>query len=76
MPQIEQVTRYKFNGKEYKTLNKIKQEIEDDLGKIIDSMDVTMTPRQKLNIFNTLVSSKSQVIKLLVVLQELGNGRL
>jgi hypothetical protein len=73
MPQIEQVTRYKFNGKEYKTLSKIKQEIEDDLGKIIDSMDVTMTPRQKLNIFNSLVSSKSQVIKLLAVLQELGN---
>lgn len=65
--EIIEVTRYKFEGVEYPSLAKVKTEIENQLGAIIDKMDVNLTPKQRLNILAAMTKDKKQIVKLLTV---------
>lgn len=65
--QIHKVEIYKYNGQTFTSLEAVKTHIENHLGVIIDSFDVTLTPSQKLKIFDGLVKNAKQVTTLLNV---------
>lgn len=65
--EIETITRYKFDGVEYDSIDKVKTEIENRIGKIIDYSDVTLTPKQKLNIHKAICEHKKELKKMLNV---------
>lgn len=71
---IEQVTSYKFNGKEYRNLAAIKTDIENRIGEIIDC-DVTLTPKQKLNMLKAIVTNKAKLHSLLDVSFTIEDGK-
>lgn len=69
--EIQQITRYKLEGKEFDSLPKVKTEIENRIGAIIDKMDATLNSKQRLNILKALVKDKSALAKLLTVTFEI-----
>lgn len=64
---ITEIKRYKFDDKEYKDLPAVKTEIQNRIGEIIDYSDVTLTPKQKLNLFKAIVKYKGVLRNLLNV---------
>lgn len=65
--EIKKITRYKLNGVEYPDLAKMREHCENQLGAIIDKFDVTLTPKQKLNILNGLTANHVELRKWLSV---------
>lgn len=65
--EIKTITRYKFDSKEYNSLSEIKTDIENRIGKIIDYSDVTLSPKQRLNIFNAIIENKAEINRLLTI---------
>lgn len=65
--EIQEITRWRFDGKEYNTVDAIKTEIENRIGKIIDYSDVTLNPKQRLNIHKAICENKTELRKLLSV---------
>lgn len=47
---------YKYQGKDFKSLEQLKKQVENDLGKIIDDIDVSLTPLLKLKIFEQITA--------------------
>ena len=68
---IKRMYIYIYNGKEYKTLNQITQELENSIGRIVDGFSITMTPMQKLAVYRGLVANKEELCKLLETQSEL-----
>jgi hypothetical protein len=64
---ITTVTTYKLNGKEFKSLAAIKTHLENSIGAIIDYSDVTLTPKQKLNLLAAIIKNKKELVYLLSV---------
>lgn len=62
MASITEVRKYTFEKKEYTTLQQIKTVVENKLGIFIDTLDVTLTPKQKLNILQGLIAYKTAVV--------------
>lgn len=65
--EIQTITRYKFDGKEYPDLMAVKTEVENRIGAIIDKIDVRLTPSQALNLLKIVTEDKDQLRKLLDV---------
>lgn len=65
MSDIKLKQTYIFNGEEFSDTDKIEKYIEAKIGRIIDLSDVSLTPKQKLNIYNALVKNKEELIKML-----------
>lgn len=63
--EITPITIYKFNGKKYRNLAAIKTEVENRIGAIIDYADMTLTPKQKLNLLKAIANKKAELHKLL-----------
>lgn len=64
---IQEITRYKFQGKEFDSLDKVKTEIENRIGSIIENADVTLNPKQKLNLLKAIIDNKKDLANLLTV---------
>lgn len=62
MASITEVRKYTFENKEYTSLQQIKTVVENKLGIFIDTLDVTLTPKQKLNILQGLIAYKTAVV--------------
>ena len=65
MSSINKIERYAYNGKEYRTLSQVKTAIEDELGKLIDDIDITLTPKHRLHILMSLRENHDAYSKLL-----------
>lgn len=65
--EVKRIEKYQYKGKEYKSLQDIYTELQNGLGVIIDRFDVTLTPKQKLNILKGIVKDKKTLIGLLSV---------
>jgi hypothetical protein len=63
--EITEITRYEFDGKEYKTLQAIKTEIENRLGVIIDKCDIPLSSKQRLSILKVFITNKESLEYLL-----------
>ena len=63
--KIKQRLTYLFDGQEFGAVNQIEAYIENTVGKIIDSIDVTLTPNQKLKIFDALELNHKRLYDLL-----------
>jgi hypothetical protein len=67
MPEIIVKEVYVYRGKQFRSLDEIYYEVENEIGRIIDAMDVTFTPNQKLKIFAGLVQNRKRLIDLMSV---------
>lgn len=71
MTTVREITKYTYNGKEYKSLLDIKSEVENSLGLILDTfsntMRVPLSTQQKLDIFAGIVSNKEAIKVLLSI---------
>jgi len=65
--EIQRIEVYRLYGKEYRSIKDIQTDIENKIGRIIDSFDVTLTPKQRLNILAGMVKNKMEIVKLLSV---------
>ena len=65
--EIKRIELYKYNNTNFSRLLDVKSEVEGSIGIIIDRIDVTLTPKQKLNILTELIKSKPELVKLLQV---------
>lgn len=66
--EVITITRYKFDGKEYDSIPKVKTEIENRIGAIIDKMNLPLKARLKM--LEVIVSHKAELCKLLEVTHE------
>ena len=67
---VIEITRFKFDGKEYDSPAKVKTEVENRIGKFIDESDPTLTPKQRLNILAMMEKNKIAIANLLTVSYE------
>lgn len=67
MPEIKIVEVYRYKGKMYPNLKEIQQEVENKIGKIIDSIPATLHPGDKLKIYAALVENRKELVDLLSV---------
>ena len=74
--KIKMVEKYIFNGVEYKDLASIATIMENKIGAVIDRADVTLTPRQKLNLLKSIVESRRQLVNALTVTIGVSDGSL
>ena len=58
MVEIKRIERYKLRGNEYASLKQIQDHVQNKIGLIVDKMDVTLTPKQKLNILQVIIDNK------------------
>ena len=65
--EIQEVIRYKYEGKEYNSLKEVRTEVENRLGAIIDKISPPLTFKQRLAILETLVNNKDEIKALLDV---------
>ena len=72
--RIPKIEKYVYNGREYHSIEAVQGRVESDIGAIIDRMDVTLTPKQRLNIFDTLVRHRVHLVALLTVEIETDEG--
>lgn len=70
MPTVKRVEKFEYRGGLFNTIDAIEELIENKLGAIIDKMDVTLTPKQKLNILNTIIDERDPLVELLSVALE------
>ena len=71
--EITKIERYKLRGVEFKTLATVREHVENQLGLIIDKLDVTLTPKQKLNILQGLTDNKRDMVTFLSVEFNMGD---
>ena len=64
--EIKEITRYKFDGMEFDSLPKVKTEVENRIGKIIDKVPL-LSFKQRLDLLHVLSNNKSELSKLLSV---------
>lgn len=65
--EITEIITYKYNGKIYTSLKEVKAAVENKIGAIIDESDVTLTPKQKLNLLAAIVKNKKELSQILDV---------
>lgn len=65
--EIKTITRYKFDGKEYDLLPAIKTELENRIGKIIDSVEPPLTAKQRLALLKVIIKNRNELVKCLTV---------
>lgn len=62
---IEQITRYRFDGKEFDSLRDVGSYIENEIGKVIDSTPNRIARTDALAVYDVLVKNRTRLIKLL-----------
>jgi len=67
IPEVHEVTTYRCSGVIYKSIDDLSSDLESKMGSIIDTIDVTLTPKQKLKIFNTLIENRSTIVQVLSI---------
>ena len=71
MIEIQKLTRYKFDGSEFNSLDAVKTHVENNLGALIDKMSnslkVPLSTEQRLQMFDAVVSNKEELKKLLSI---------
>lgn len=72
--EIQRVEIFKLAGVEYSTLKEVYTKVENDIGAIIDTFDVTLTPKQKLNILSGILSNKRALSGFLNIEIDFGDG--
>lgn len=65
--EIVTITRYKFDGKEYNSLNAVKTAVEDRLGAIIDKFSYNLSAKEKLNIMKIIIDNKAELRNLISI---------
>jgi len=74
--EIKVKTVYTYKGDYYISLAAIKARVENQLGYVVDSFDATLTPKQKLAIFNGLVKNKDSIAELLNITVDISDDEL
>ena len=74
MSNIHPKEVYFYKGKQFDCIDFVAKQIEADIGKIIDTLALTFSPGQRLEIFNMLVSNRKEFKELLSVEIEKSNG--
>lgn len=65
--RVEVIKKYRYEGKEYFALADICKDVHNGIGAMVNSFDITLTPRQKLNIYEALIEKRKELVKLLSV---------
>lgn len=65
--EIKTITRFKFDGKEYDNLPKVKTEVENRIGTILDQLNPRLTPKQAIQMLEIIVREKAKLHDLLNV---------
>jgi hypothetical protein len=73
MIEIKRIERFNLRGKEFKSLREVYIDTENHLGAIIDSFDVTLTPKQRLNILSGIVHNKTALIATLSIVFDMSD---
>lgn len=66
---IREVTTYHVDGKEFPTLQKARTHIENEIGRIVDSIG-PFHPKERLDIFNTILAQRERLVSLLTTTYE------
>jgi hypothetical protein len=67
VPEIKRKEYFVLHGEEFSSLRKVHTDVENRLGAVIDTFDVTLTPAQKLKIMAGMVHNKNAIKDLLSV---------
>ena len=62
---IEEITRYRFDGKEFNDLKAVGKYVENEIGKVIDSTPLRLHPRDALAVYDALVNNRHRLVKML-----------
>lgn len=65
--EIYTITRYRFDGKEYDSLKSVRRQVEYEIGAIIDSASRPIAPKDRLDIFDSLIKNHKRLRTLLSV---------
>lgn len=63
--EIERIERYVFDGLEFKNLKDVQQYVEDQIGKILGSTPLRLTPADRLAVYDVIVVNRTRLCKLL-----------
>ena len=78
--KIKRVDRYVFQGKEYRTLEQVKAEIENQIGAIIDEItngnNALSVPKSKLHILGQITKPeiRKKLVELLNIEVDINDG--
>lgn len=69
MITVKTVEKYRYEGKEYDSLQQVKVAVENKLGRVLDKLDgkILLNSKQKLAIFNTIIDNKESLVDCLTV---------
>ncbi len=67
MSEVKTLQRYRWGAQEYKSLGDLHTHLENRIGMIIDRMEITLTPKQKLSILKGIIADKDELVLLLSV---------
>lgn len=70
MHGIQKVEKWKYRGTLYDSIGKVREEIENELGSLIDNIDVVLGPRERLAILKNLERYREEFQYLLGFLNE------
>lgn len=62
---IELITRYRFDGQEFRDLPAVAKHVENEIGKVIDSTPNRLTSKDRLAVFDALVKNRARLVKML-----------
>jgi len=68
--KIEAVTIYRLDGKEFSSLRVAKTYVEDQIGAIVDSLPRTLSPKDRLAVFELILTNRESLSELLNVTVE------
>jgi hypothetical protein len=61
------VIRYRLEGVEYGSLGAVKEHVENEIGRIIDSGPLRLKPKDRLTVFDAIVKNHARLRALLSV---------
>jgi hypothetical protein len=64
---IHPITRYRFDGVEYDSLQSIRRDVENEIGAIIDSAPIRLSPKDRLVVFEAITKNHKRLRALLSV---------
>jgi hypothetical protein len=65
--EIYTITRYRFEEKEYDCLKSVRRQVENEIGKIIDSAQIRLPPKDRLAVFDAIIKNHKRLHDLLSV---------
>ena len=69
--EVKKIETYRMNGMDFKNLKQVQMFVENQIGKIIDSSSLRLSPSDRLSVFESIMKHKNHLREMLHVMVEL-----